>query len=312
MTQGPDPTSGYVQYQSQSSASSNTFGGPLVKYTNGQAYMGVDSWNTYDPNGAGRPSVRIETKKQYTHGLIIANITHMPASVCGTWPAFWTVSEDNYPRWGEIDILENIHEETVSLETLHTAPSCTVAGSQMTGKETSYNCDDVASSGSGCSATNSDPNSYGTPFNQNGGGVYAVEWTSAGIAIWNWGPKNIPQNIKDGTPDSSTWGLPAFNTVGGSCDIDSHFKNHNIVFDTTFCGNWAGQDYFWKKTSCYDPNKYPTCKSYVAANPAKYNDAYWLIDSLKVYQKTFVTEKPTSSSSIAASTSSTSSSSSSS
>lgn len=259
--------------------------------------MGVDSVNSYDPNGAGRPSVRISTKKQYTHGLIIANLTHMPASVCGTWPAFWTVAETNYPAGGEIDILENIHEQTVTLETLHTSPGCTVAGSGQTAQESSYNCDDVASNNQGCSAVNSDPNSFGTPFNQNGGGVYAVEWTSDSIKIWNWGPKSVPQNIKAGIPDSSTWGTPAFNTVGGSCDIDSHFQNHKIVFDTTFCGNWAGQDYFWQQTSCYNPSTYPTCKSYVAANPSKYSNSYWLIDSLKVYQKTLVVDVPSSSSS---------------
>jgi hypothetical protein len=50
--------------------------------------MGVDS-TTYlnETMVGGRTSVRIESKKSFNHGLIISDIAHMPASVCGTWPA---------------------------------------------------------------------------------------------------------------------------------------------------------------------------------------------------------------------------------
>ena len=81
----PDPTAGYVSYQSESSARSMN----LISYdsTNQGSYMGVDYNSVLDKNGKGRASVRIQTKKQYTHGLFIADLAHMPASVCGTWPA---------------------------------------------------------------------------------------------------------------------------------------------------------------------------------------------------------------------------------
>jgi len=117
--------------------------------------MGVDYTTPLStiqsPLNRGRASVRIETKKKYTHGLVIADIGHMPVNVCGTWPAFWSVSHDNYPRWGEIDMLENINEQTQSLNVLHSSPGCTVAGNQggtirQTGTQASYNCDDQSES----------------------------------------------------------------------------------------------------------------------------------------------------------------------
>ncbi|TGO50203.1 hypothetical protein BOTNAR_0402g00010 [Botryotinia narcissicola] len=292
---GADPTTGFVSYTSKEVAgnANSELGVALTKVENGQAYMGVDYVNVVT---TGRPSVRIQSKETYTHGLIIADLAHMPASICGTWPAFWTVNTTNYPRYGEIDILENINEKTVSLQTLHTEEGCYFSGNhystQLKDNVTTYNCDDSASSSifgaqdatSACSGTNSDPNSYGTTFNNNGGGVYAMQWTSDVIRMWNFGPEAIPADITAGTPDPSTWDLPAFTTEGGVCNIDGLFANHKIIFDTTFCGGYAGQTGFWQETTCYDAEKYPTCDSYVGANPEAYKEAYWLINSVKVYQ----------------------------
>lgn len=54
---------------------------------NAPAYMGVD-YATYITNVTqGRASARIESKKTFTHGLIISDIAHMPGGICGTWPA---------------------------------------------------------------------------------------------------------------------------------------------------------------------------------------------------------------------------------
>lgn len=48
--------------------------------------LGVDSTNYYGM-GEGRPSIRIESKESYNHGLFIADFAHMPPSDCGLWPA---------------------------------------------------------------------------------------------------------------------------------------------------------------------------------------------------------------------------------
>jgi len=58
--------------------------------------------------------------------------------------------------------------------------------------------------------------------------------------------------------------------------------NHNIVFDTTFCGDWAGS--VWSSDATCSALA-STCQDYVANNPGDFVDAYWLINSLKVYQQ---------------------------
>ncbi|CAD6499822.1 BgTH12-03928 [Blumeria graminis f. sp. triticale] len=291
-----DPNRGFVQYQDQNTA----YNSKLISINQAQqAYIGVDSSNVLDLNsGRGRSSIRLETKKTYQYGLFVLDLAHMPSNTCGTWPAFWTTNDQDWPRWGEIDILENIHENNNTLEALHTSPGCTVAGNQkgnqMSGRQTTYNCDGAATSspygpqgsGQGCSADNTNPNNYGTSFNDNGGGIYAMEWNNQAISIWHFGRNNIPNDLSAGAPNPTGWGQPVFTTAQGSCNIDDHFKDQKVIIDNAFCGNWAGQDALWQQTSCYrsNPSQYPTCASYVAANPGAYKESYWLINSLRVYQ----------------------------
>ncbi|CZR60644.1 uncharacterized protein PAC_10540 [Phialocephala subalpina] len=266
---------GFVNYLTRAQANSTQFGGKLVDYaSDGSAYIGVDHWNTRpDGAGGGRPSVRIESTTSYTHGLFIADIAHMPASVCELWPAFWTSNPPNWPDSGEIDILENNNEATTGVTTFHTgapAGSCTATGNQQTGRQTSSNCNDPATSNQGCSATSTDPNSYGTTFNAAGGGVYAMEWTSTSVKVWNWERGNIPTDILLGTPVPANWGLPI-----------------TIQSFSTRTSAGIGQDRLnSQQTSCYksDPTKYATCNLYAGANPTAYAEAYWKINSLKVYK----------------------------
>ncbi len=79
--QAQDPTNGYVDYVPQETAQNMG----LINTDNGVAYMGVD-YNRIG-SGRGRASVRLTSKKSYNHGLIIADIKHMPGSICGAWPA---------------------------------------------------------------------------------------------------------------------------------------------------------------------------------------------------------------------------------
>jgi hypothetical protein len=78
---GNDPTNGYVNYVDQGTAQSQG----LINTNGGVAYIGVDHTNI--ASGRGRNSVRLESKRTYTHGLFVLNLGHMPGSVCGTWPA---------------------------------------------------------------------------------------------------------------------------------------------------------------------------------------------------------------------------------
>lgn len=53
----------------------------------------------------------------------------------------------------------------------------------------------------------------------------------------------------------------------GDCDIDKHFYQRQIVFDTTFCGDWAGSVWPWDSVCSV---KAPDCNNYVAENPAAF------------------------------------------
>jgi hypothetical protein len=79
--QDDDPTEGYVDYVSRSDALNRG----LVRVQESNVYIGVD--HTTVAQGRGRRSVRVETKKSYHHGLFVLDLYHMPASMCGVWPA---------------------------------------------------------------------------------------------------------------------------------------------------------------------------------------------------------------------------------
>ncbi|RMD39181.1 hypothetical protein DV735_g5949, partial [Chaetothyriales sp. CBS 134920] len=260
-----DPTNGYVNYLSQSDAESQG----LFSAANNSVYIGVDSTNV--ASGRGRDSVRISSKNTYTHALIILDLEHMPGGQCGSWPAFWTMGPD-WPDWGEIDIIENVNSATGNKLSLHTDDSCSISSTgSFTGTVDTTNCDWDAvgqTANVGCSFDESTPETFGTGFNAIGGGVYATEWTSHAISIWFFPRAQIPSDITSGSPDPSSWSEPLA-IFAGSCDIDNHFKNHQIVFDISMCGDWAGNKWSDDEVCSVLAS---TCESYVQNNPSAYFD----------------------------------------
>ncbi|KAI9735456.1 MAG: hypothetical protein M1818_006462 [Claussenomyces sp. TS43310] len=283
-SQATDPTGGFVDYISQSDA--ETLG--MTKILNEQVYLGVDNSSVISTSDEGRKSIWLESKESFLHGLLIGDFAHMPGSVCGTWPAFWTIRNGN-GTYGEIDIIEGFSDVTQNYMTLHTGEACSFQppADEETGtsNQDSYDCSLSSASGIGCSVIGP-TGSYGTPFNNNGGGVYALEWTSSLIKIYFFPRDKIPQDITDGTPDPTNWGLPAANydTAYGNCDIDAGFPAQTIYFDTTFCGAEAGGTAWTDWTDCSKVTGASTCEVYVAANPGVYSDSYWLVNSVKIYQ----------------------------
>jgi hypothetical protein len=270
---GADPTNGFVTYTSDAAANASGLAG----YSNSQVYLGVDS-TTVNPPG-GRASVRLSSQKSYNHGLFIADIVHMPVG-CGTWPAWWTFGP-NWPASGEIDIIEGVNSQAFDQITLHTSAGCTMssASSLASSNLANGNCQ----GNSGCSISTTNSQGFGAGFNSIGGGVYAMQWESSGIDVWFFPRTAIPADITSGSPNPSGWGTPTAAFGGSGCNIDQHFMNHNIVFDTTFCGDWAGQSSSW--ASCAQSTGVATCQEYVAANPAAFKNAFWLINSVKVYSQ---------------------------
>jgi hypothetical protein len=85
-------------------------------------------------------------------------------------------------------------------------------------------------------------------------------------------------------PDPSSWDLPVarfLSSVG--CDLDNSFKDKNVVFSTTFCGGWAGSPDVRSNDGICSALAL-TCVDHVNSNPGVFEEAYWLVNSVKVYQ----------------------------
>ncbi|KAL6234352.1 endo-1,3(4)-beta-glucanase xgeA [Aspergillus navahoensis] len=276
---GADPTNGFVTYANQSYAES----AGLVKTTDsGSLYLGVDYETVLTANGPGRESVRIESNEYYDQGLYVVDIQHMPGSICGTWPAFWTVGPD-WPTDGEIDIIEGVNKHEANKIVLHTSDTCDVGGGyEMTGNMTSSECGE-ASGTIGC-VVQGQQGSSGDPFNKQGGGVYAMEWQEEYLKIWYFPRSSIPASLAAGTPDVSSFGTPMAH-LQGSCNFKERFTHQKLILDTTFCGDWAGGVFGDSGCPVSDPSDpMLSCKNYVAQNPAAYKNAYWELNSIKIYQ----------------------------
>lgn len=137
--------------------------------------MRVD--NTSQVSG-NRNSVRIQTQYSFTGGLLIMDSVHMPTG-CGTWPAFWTNGAE-WPITGEIDIVEGVNNYTNNQATVHANTGCELPANSSTSSlgisgslVSGTNCAALQTNNEGCGVRATQTNSFGAPFNQNGGGVYA-------------------------------------------------------------------------------------------------------------------------------------------
>lgn len=284
---GGDPTNGFVNYDRHEN---------LLESSASNAKMWISN-ATSAPNG--RDSIRITSNKSYSKGLIVLDVESMPGGVCGQWPAFWTVGP-NWPNQGEIDIIEGVNVDTTNKMTLHTGPGCSISSgggssttnnkaTAMTGTVEATDCDCTSGSNEGCGITTNDQQSYGVGLNEGGGGVYATEWTTSGISVYFFPRSSVPSDINNGKPDPSSWGSPVAHFSGG-CDISKTFTDHQIVFDTTFCGDWAGADDVWSQSCAASTGK--SCQDYVAQNGEDFEGQHWSVNSLKVYQNDGSSSEP--------------------
>ncbi|KAF9015225.1 glycoside hydrolase family 16 protein [Cyathus striatus] len=237
---------------------------------------------TWLDRGVFRDSVRISSKAVYNTGLFILDLNQAPWG-CAVWPAFWTVG-GNWPWNGEIDIIEGVHDNQHNQVAWHTAPGCNLdTTGNFTGtisSSTGHNhtdCNAFINSNSGCGITEWSRASYGPYFDTQGGGVYAMKWDENSIAIWSFYRAAVPQDIEEGSPNPSNWGYPSATLESSKCNLGQYFVNHSIVFDITFCGDWAGNSY--ATSGC--PG---TCEDRLM-NPKNFENATWSINSLKVYRK---------------------------
>ncbi|KAI0176071.1 concanavalin A-like lectin/glucanase domain-containing protein [Hypoxylon sp. FL1284] len=284
---GNDPSNGFVDYQSKDDAIVNSLVSVDSEYNS--VRLGVDSNTVYSTSDRGRPSVRLTSPDSFTHGLFIADIYHMPASTCGTWPSFWAFNNQNngmnWPEGGEVEIIEGANTAQRNLYSTHTTTGCKAPGSGFLGEQRAVDCSQSPENiGCNYASPTSDTASYGDAFNAEGGGVYALEWDSDALKIWHFPRSTIPDDIVYGHavgPDPSTWGPPQAVFGGSSCDADTYFFNMSLVFNINFCGDYAGN--LWGKADQCDQLA-PTCKEFVAGNPTSFSEAYWDINFIDVYQ----------------------------
>lgn len=267
-----DPTNGHVQYIDAQTANNTALAGFMPELAGNSSsasapfYVGVD--DTTPGSSVGRLSVRMNSIDKFNHALVIADILHMPAPVCGTWPAFWLLgSGADWPNAGEIDILEGVNDDAFARYTLHTSPGVVTAnhtGVRQTGSLITPNCDVNAPNqlrNAGCSTVDAPGSgSYGQTFNDKKGGVFATLIDSDGVRIWFFPRDKIPTDITSGSPNpptrdpkdanitgtstSSSWSLPnaRFDSPDNAPDaFGTHFKDLQIVINIAFCGDWAGR-----------------------------------------------------------------------
>jgi len=291
-----------------------------------------------------RDSVRLEGKRRFERGLFLLDLHHMPTGA-GVWPAWWLTDEENWPDNGEIDILEGVNRQTVAKTALHTSDRCSMYAQVPPWTRTGYwdsatgipntytgepdfrtwkeadDCWNWAAHqwfNQGCVTIDSRNDTLGKPMNDNGGGVYALEWDPENRYIRSWVfPRNygLPSNLVDAmetagesdaekrvAPNTTSWGVPyAYFAIGDStgCSAD-HFKNMRLVFNLAFCGNVAGnrfigdcpdeaEDFMVK----HDPIR--SCNAYIKSEPKELEEAYWKIKGVYVYEREMEDVKPSTS-----------------
>lgn len=257
----------------------------LTYATKSSAILQVD---TTDKNATtGRRSARITSKTTYNHGLFIFSILRTPFG-CAIWPALWLTDPSNWPAHGEIDIIEATNNGTEgNAVTLHTTAGCTMEGVKRKGSKYPVGLNCAGGSGSdfdGCSTGNGDYSAYGPSLNSGGGGVYAMEWRTAGIRVCFWPMSDLAPDIEavvksNGTtttkPDPSTWSTPQADFPNTKCDIDAHFSNQSIIANIDFCGE--AQAVFKEPGQCAG-----TCEQAVATG--NFSNAVWEWGGWWVYQ----------------------------
>ncbi|EAW10763.1 glycoside hydrolase family 16 protein [Aspergillus clavatus NRRL 1] len=270
-----DPTLGFVEYVNQTTAETMS----LTQATESSVIIRVDNKTSHAPRG--RKSVRLESRKTYHSGLFLFDIIHTPYG-CGTWPALWLADTYNWPLNGEIDVLETTNGGTEgNTVTLHTTQGCSVKGRRkQTGKALHSTCDDQHGT-VGCDVQ-APPATYGPEFNENGGGVYAVELQHAGIRVWMFPRSSIPEDLVKPhySPDPSSWGTPLADFPSTNCFTPQYFRNQSIIINIDLCGEMGAQPEVY--SDLY--NCPATCEEYVSGNAREFSEAYWEFGWFRVYQ----------------------------
>ncbi|KAL5530550.1 hypothetical protein ACEPAF_6808 [Sanghuangporus sanghuang] len=263
-----DPTNVAVDYQSQEDAQS----GGLIEINNdGNAVL---------------------------YGIFVLDAVHIPQG-CGSWPAFWS-NGPNWPTTGEIDNIKGVNDYINNQATLHTASGCQIASNStpqslgiMSNLVGSMNCTALETGNEGCGMRSDSNMIYSLVFNSIRSGIYALVWDDDEIAVYFFSRHSMPQpeDLVAEAPLPETWGIPMARWPATNCDMNTFFRSHSIIINTTLCGDWAAgawttSDVPGQETSCAQRIGCSTCEDFVRNSGGSFRTAYWEISSLKVYQTT--------------------------
>ncbi|GAA6006829.1 hypothetical protein JCM10207_009109 [Rhodosporidiobolus poonsookiae] len=266
-------TNGAVYYVKQEESSD-------LAYVNdaGRVVLKVDDTITL-PSGGLRNSIRITTREAYDIGsLFVFDAVHLPYG-CATWPAFWAHAA-SWPSGGEIDMFEGVNLQTTNQVALHTVAGCYAnTTTSATGDLSFGNCDYTVQANRGCTYVDQRNASYGAAFAAGGGGVFAGQLASEGISVWFFPRNEVPADLaaNSSSPDPTGWGLPMAYYPKESCDINQFFAPQQITINIALCGNWAGEPGVFSP-SCGSGS----CADYIL-DPSTMRDAYFEINSLRIY-----------------------------
>ncbi|KAI0092215.1 concanavalin A-like lectin/glucanase domain-containing protein [Irpex rosettiformis] len=274
-------TSGDVNYVNQAQSTNLAFVNSA-----GRAIIKVDN-TSFVPYNQKRNSVRIGSKDYYTFGSVwVFDIAHIPYG-CSVWPSVWS-SAFIWPDQGEIDIVEGINKMTANQMALHASAGCNAAtGTNAINQPSITNCN--ATSKSGCTVPEKQPNSYGESFASAGGGVWATQFDVSGIYIWFWSRANVPKSITTATNsiDISSWGNPSAAFPSSSCNIPQIFGPQQLIVDITLCGAWAGMSSLFGPSCAPSGNQTDPNLCYITDvinnGTSDYATAYFEFNSIRTY-----------------------------
>jgi hypothetical protein len=159
------------------------------------------------------------------------------------------------------------------------------------------NCDTTINQSQGCGVGLHSTASYGKEFNANGGGFFVMQRTENDIKVWFFARNDgsAPASVSNPgqTLDTTTFPQPGSVFTNQSCDFKQHFGALNIVINLTLCGKYF--DHRWSfetdqvtgdwAGSLFNANGCPgSCVDLVNQQPAAFNDAFWDIAGVRVYE----------------------------
>lgn len=102
-------------------------------------------------------------------------------------------------------------------------------------------------------------------------------WDATGVRVWFFPRSSIPKDITSEAPNPSSWPTPFAIFPASTCAPFTYNQDHTTIFDTTLCGDWAGQSWAAAPNgggqSCAQITGVPTCEQYVANNGAGFSEA---------------------------------------